>query len=272
MGSIVISRKEFDDDSNGDLNVPFQAAELVRATIAAGRNPQNPPKEDGEQNDYICRENRFKSAVALEGESLKASGHYLASRMTEQGHLTEAVANALCAFAANRVYDVPWLMNIEELHRYVDAPNVEFDLTSKKRTDFIGQGTRGDWYVFESKGRRGKPSDTNLRDWKTQANTVKTINGKEPKYHIVASAYLNADGEWNQILFDPPTDERSISLDFGETDFFRAYYMRLRRRLLLRRIVDETSYGSLYSLGIPKFQVGVHKDFEKAAFEGYASD
>jgi hypothetical protein len=69
-------------------------------------------------------------------------------------------------------------------------------------------------------------------------------------------------------LYDPPPDERAYALEFDEIDFFRAYYLRLRRRLMSYPIVDETAYGNLYSLGIPGFQVGVHRDFENAAFEG----
>jgi len=269
MSNITIERRNFNDGSDKKLTVPCDAHAIVRASIAAGRNPMHPPELAGEEYDRKARENRVRSAVDLSGNHPQATENYLEARSTNQGHMTEAVADAFCAFTADAEFNVPWLMNIEELNRYSPQPVIErSDNDSRKRTDFIGQDQQGGWYVFEAKGRKKKPSATDLTKWKDQAKTIKTVNNIEPKHHIVAVTYLNSKSGWEHISYDPPVDERALAVEFDNRIFFAAYYMRLNRRIRPYRIVDETPNGYLYSIGIKGFQVGVHKDFEKAAFEG----
>lgn len=190
--------------------------------------------------------------------------------MTSRGHMTEAVANALCAFSAQAEFNIPWLMNIEELNRYSVRPVIKrANGESRKRTDFIGIDKNKEWYAFEAKGRMKKPSEGQIEDWKEeQAKTISTINGRTPKHHIVAVTYLNEDNIWSQSLNDPPADKDGVSAELDERSFFIAYYVRLQKRFSPNRIVDETPVGALYSVGIPGFYVGVNAEFVNAAFEG----
>lgn len=269
MSIIRIVRREFNDGMDGERELSYYAAALMRAAVAAGRNPIGPISRADQRAESRTREQLVRSSVNLRTNQPEASETYQEARGTNRAHMTEAVANALCAFSANSEFSIPWLMNIEELNRYSPRPVVILaNPKSRKRTDFIGTDAKENWYVFEAKGRTIAPSQRDLGDWKKQAQTVKTINGQPPVRHILAASFLDEEQKWTQILYDPPADDHSASFEFDMNLFFVAYYARLRSRLLPNSVVAETDFGPLYDLGLPGFAVGVHRDFENAAFEG----
>lgn len=229
MSTIQVELTGFNDGQDGDRVFSYTSAGIVRASVAAGRNPKDRPERTDERAELKSREFLVRSAVDLKSSQPKATDSYLEARMTSRGHMTEAVSNALCAFSAQAEFGIPWLMNIEELNRYSGRPIIKrANNESRKRTDFIGLDIDGEWYAFEAKGRMKKPSEVELENWKEQAKTIATIDGRKPKHRIVAATYLNENNIWSQILNDPPADGDGVSVLLDEASLFIAYYGRFK--------------------------------------------
>src|SRR5258708_37437516 len=115
MKQITFTKKDFSKSADGVFKLSFTVKALLRAVVAAGRNPMRGRKTGAAQADIDMRINALKSAVDMRGSVLVPTPEHLASRSTDKGLKSFYVGNALCAHAADSELNIPWLVDFERL-------------------------------------------------------------------------------------------------------------------------------------------------------------
>lgn len=259
--SLRMTMTAFPRGLNGVAQVPCNEPALIRAAIAAGQNPRSRRKSP----DFVAHLDELafaiRSSLDMTGSAPKATPRYLSLGQTERGLKTYRIATALCAHAAYKQLNIPWLVDIEAAP--ADLALV-FKRGSDKRPDFIGFDCLGQWHVFESKGRTQKASPNMLKVWKEQAKMIRRINNEKPKYHIVSSPYLNPCNEWELQWHDPSSEEGGF-LEFWPPNFFKLYYRFIFSALNQRDAKTYESDNVLYvELAEARVSVGLHHKIMQA--------
>ncbi len=92
----------------------------------------------------------------------------------------------------------------------------------KSRPDFIGV-RRGQYHVFESKGRVRKPSAATVGKALGQVSKLISVNGLTPTTRCACFFMLKESGVEGHVV-DPPTDPEGLALTFDEWDALTAAY------------------------------------------------
>jgi hypothetical protein len=207
-GAITVGRRSrFDVFQFGFasmMEVVWRAA-LLRANLALGREARYSPRAQFERSPAFW---------ALDG--------------SEKGAVTYFLGLALAKLAAERHWDVPWVLHLDVYSRptgpYGRPVNVVLQGAGRRRPDLIGQSPSGDWLVLEAKGRTGHVDDKLRRDSKEQTRLISTINGRSPKWRIASIGSFRG-GALAVDLIDPadPVPD-AVPLDLPHEDFLRTYY------------------------------------------------
>jgi len=263
MKAFVFTRKMFPHNAglNGTLWLRFTQAALVRAVVAAGANPARRRGTKTSKFDIAMRVNALKSALDMSGPFLRPTHHFMHEGVTDKGTKSFFVGNAICAHAAESAFNIPWLVDIENMGaKYQVMPHL-----TGKRPDYLGRTPGGNWHVFESKGRSSKPNRSAINEWKVQARSVRRVNGKQVTYNIVSAAFLNKDECWELIWIDPPPDEKGPEVTFDEDLFFSAYYGKIYEFIQKHKSLGIPSqYGLLVPIGDAGVSLGLHHQVEQA--------
>ena len=266
MRAISFAMEDFPDDSflGGYTILPITTNALMRAVIAAGNNPALKPPDIHAKHDISMRVSVLKSALDLSDKDfLRPSKHFQRSGSTDKGIKSEFIGNALCAHAALFELNIPWLVNVESLgSRYQVHPPL-----TGQRPDYLGRTFRGDWHVFECKGRSQRSSDTEIAEWKVQAEAIRRVNGKRVVYNIVSNAFIDSRRrQWELLWVDPPADDGS-EIRMEENSFFDSYYEEIRNFVRERESLGVFSeHGWLVPVGDTGVFVGLHKEIQQAVW------
>jgi type I restriction enzyme R subunit len=268
MKRIVMTKKGFPGSGHQCIDLPFTEKDLLRAVIAAGRNWRKRKKSVAEQADIDMRVNALRSALNMSGPSLTPTPEFLESGSTDKAHKSYYIGNAICAHGAYVDLKIPWLVDMDKLY------------PGKKRPDFLGLDVRGNYHVFESKGRSSSPGKEELDKWKEQAKSVSRVKelGKLKKqsrfvsrageseitFNIVSAAYINRAHEWELLWVDPPSDPEDL-LVFDKFSFFDAYYSEIITLIDRSKVRIDSAYGELAYLPEIELYLGIHKEIR----EGY---
>lgn len=238
MSEILFTKRKFPKGSTGIFSLPVTERALIRGAIAAGQNPRSQPHAVDARADIDMKAAILRSALDFSGSTMTQTPHYKTLGPTAKGQKSFVIGNALCAHAAYRDLQIPWLVDYESLPASVF---VKLAANSGKRPDFLGLDSLNRWHVFESKGRSKKPTPSELKEWGLQARRVRKVNGNSPIYRIASAAYINTFGDWDLIWEDPPS-KFGDDLEFSDSGFFR-------QRL---RIDHERVVGALAGIGRDK--------------------
>ena len=255
MKEIILTMEDFPQGVSRDSQVPFSRKALIRGAIAAGNDPDVPVVGSDAKAHLDGLAALVRSSLDTSGAALRPTAHFTTLGSTIKGDKSFGIGNALCAHTAYEKLKIPWLVDIETLPAHLD---LTVKAGSKKRPDFIGQDGRGNWYVFESKGRTSKPASGKIASWKTQAEMIRKVNGVKPMYNIVSASYLNDNGVWEVLWVDPPP-EGGEEIEFPQASFFRSYYRLLLVAIMENRRVN-TAYGPVIQLPDSGVSVGLHRE------------
>jgi type I restriction enzyme R subunit len=261
---IVFTKRQFSGSTDKVSRLSYTKAALLRAVSVAGRGHGPMGMTTAARAGVEMRINALISALNMDGAILEPTGEYLNSGSTDRSHKSFHVGNALCAHAANRVMEIPWLVDFEKL-------GPEYKIVrgaGNRRPDFLGKDIKGRWFVFEAKGRSSPPGPADLRDWKTQTKVVNKINGRKVRRGIVSAAYLNRNTKWELLWVDPSPDDEAESIVFDELIFFRAYYGPILEFLENDGIVGYLQNGTIKLTSNRLVSVGLHREIIDALRAG----
>jgi hypothetical protein len=186
------------------MEVIWRAA-LLRANLELGREARYSPRAGFERSPAFW---------ALDG--------------SEKGAVTYFLGLALAKLAAERHWNVPWVLHLDVYSRPTGPcgrpVRVFLQGAGRRRPDLIGQSLNGDWLVLEAKGRTGNVDDKLRLDAKEQTRLISTINGRLPKWRIASIGRFRG-GALAVDLIDPADPvPHALPLDLPRDDFLRTYY------------------------------------------------
>lgn len=163
--------------------------------------------------------------MALEQRSLGAKRLHLtgAARAldpTGKGAVSYFLGLAVCKLFAAKMLDAPWMLHFDLFRRTLGA-----ELSGRSRPDLVGQTTKGEWVVFECKGRLSVPSTDAKTKAKQQARRLIRIGGQTPKCQVGGIAYFQGDALrffWQDP--EPPEEEGSPIIASVRAHYWQHYY------------------------------------------------
>ncbi len=196
----------------------------------------------------------IKLAVDFTGAKLKRPRPYTKLDSTEKGNISYWTGMTFATLVADQILDVPRLLHAGALKKQRLART---NPASRSLADLVGQDSSKNWHVLEAKARQQEVSDETRSKWKTQAETIASIDGKVPDTR--SFCYSKVQGTYSVELRDPPPRSDGVALLFpgGDADLVEGYYGPFRdvlkpssaaveregRRIRVRRIgfdsVDE---------------------------------
>ncbi len=142
---------------------------------------------------------------------------YAQLEATEKMNLSFWVGMTFASIAAEQILRVPRLIHATRQHGIIKA-----NKKSRSLADLVGTDSAGDWHVIEAKGRKTFPSVADLRDWKAQSRTIRSINGANVSTRSVCIGRIASPVTVH--LIDPPSDEGNVNLQFSSQELSRYYY------------------------------------------------
>lgn len=220
------------------ITVPVSWHDLVWAAVTVGRRSQFDVFRFGfsSRMEVIWRAALLRANLELSqparrsrrGRGFAPSSAFWALDGSEKGAVTYFMGLALAKLAAERRWDVPWVLHLDVYSRranpYGRPINVVLPGSGRRRPDLIGQSMGGDWLVLESKGRTGHVSDDLRLDAKEQTRLISMIDGQRPRWRIASVARFHGGTLAVDLIdpLDPLPGAEPLSLPPGE--FLRAYY------------------------------------------------
>ena len=256
MKKFVLTKSKFPHGQNGSINVPFTKEALLRAVIAAGKNPQRKATTDAEKAGLQMRVSAILSALKMDGNCLCPTPIFAKDGNTIKSQKSFYIGNTLCAHSALFHLEIPWLKDVETLPKGITIKTG----TSKKRPDYLGLDLKGKWHVFECKGRSSKPNAMSIEAWKDQAKSISKVNGRSVENNIVSAAYIDKkSSEWKLLWVDPPGDDDHYIDELSNREFFQTYYKEIIELLNRGEKRIDSEFGPLVYLSELGVHVGLHK-------------
>jgi hypothetical protein len=194
------------------------------------------------------------------------TSEFIGLGQTEKGQTSNRVANALCAHAADKNLNIPWLADYERVRRKASQFRPRRAATSRRFPDYLGLSLTGDWYVFEVKGRSLPFPNSHMHDWMDQATTIRSVNGIPVAGNIVSVAFTDGsedDKKWKVQweLYNPLPN--SVNLSVTELSYFKAYYEPF---IVMNRVVEHIDIQghAFFNVGIGGALVGLHNSIFEA--------
>jgi hypothetical protein len=179
---------------------------------------------------------------------------------------------AVAKLYSEKLLKIPHLMHVESLKKnnvIVLKPGPISPKTGKpkrpKEPDLLGLTSNGDWHVFESKGTSKISLDSKLKEAKTQAEQILSINSKTPSTLTACATSFTKKRIFTK-LNDPQSDgnkEYEINLEnFYDTYYqsFFALYEYSGGELVLKTI--ENIEYNCFILRLPQLNLEMGLDFK----------
>ena len=222
--------------TRSELSVSLRWPDLVGAAVTVGRRSQFDVFRFGfsSRMEVVWRAALLRANLTLHASTWRRTGRFtpsaafLALDGSEKGAVTYFLGLALAKLAAERRWDVPWVLHLDVYSRRTNPHGRPVTVvpvgTGRRRPDLIGQSKSGDWLVLEAKGRTGHVNDELRLNAKTQTQLISTINGMLPSERIASVAWFRG-GALALDLIDPadPLPE-AVPLDLPPDDFLSDYY------------------------------------------------
>ncbi|MDW7732877.1 MAG: hypothetical protein SCH66_10680 [Methanolobus sp.] len=226
MSKIKVSVSDFVDPFrglNGSNKLNISKIHFLKYGMTAGMPLFGGPGVPPLQALTLAMYKAIGISCALDFTSpyLKRSSSYSNLDPTEQANISTWVGMAGAAFMADVNLDVSQLVHAGALRKN-GALQVS-DFKSRRLADFVGQDTNGNWHVLEAKARQNNPSSKERIKWKTQAQTIATINNIAPTTQ--SYCYTKINNPCCLELVDPPVrEEDTIRFWIDDFELIRTYY------------------------------------------------
>jgi hypothetical protein len=214
---------------NGTGRDDFAWSDLIWAAITVGRGGWFDVLRFGNPSKYevIFRACLLKSAIQASwtASSFECTKAYRNLDPSEKGAVSYFIGLTMCKLFAERFLDVPWLLHLD-VYRSQLSPVL---LHGRSRPDLVGQSVRGDWVVFESKGRTSVPTQIDKSKAKVQSCRLTHVSGKQVACGVALFSYFCRD-ELKVFWQDPNQDDESeepqepFRIEVQPGDFGRRYY------------------------------------------------
>ncbi|HRH94969.1 MAG TPA: hypothetical protein PLB55_03500, partial [Prosthecobacter sp.] len=245
MNRVNFQKQAFPDEEDQVKDMPVSRLALERAAIAAGRDPQEKVSRQDVCAELAARVLALHSVVDMSGPVPKPTRAFLEEGATIKGQKSFLVGNTFCAHSALQELKIPWLLDVETLRIHQPQMRIKTD-ENGRRPDFLGLDVDGEWHVFESKGRSSRPQPQEITDWKQQARSIRQVNGKRVKLHIVSAAYVNKRREWELLWVDPKREaEQEETPELSTGRFLMIYYQQMLELILQREAGHDFTPGAL---------------------------
>ena len=237
--------------SSGTRCENFAWSDLIWAAITVGRRGWFDVIRHGTPSAYeiLFRVCLLKTALqaAATAPRFVWTGAYRNLDPSEKGSVSYFMGLTMCKLFAERFLDVAWLLHLDVYRQQINPVL----LRGRSRPDLVGHSTRGEWIVFESKGRTCGPTQNDKSKAKVQARRLTHVKGHQIAYGVALFSYFYQD-ELKVHWQDPKPDDDSgepeepFSLEVELGDFLKHYYRpildfigheRLREHLESQRII-----------------------------------
>jgi hypothetical protein len=227
--------------ANGTRWENFEWSDLIWAAITVGRGGWFDVIQHGKPSAYeiLFRACLLKTALQtpVSPQRFMWTSVYRNLDPSEKGAISYFIGLTMCKMFAERFLDVPWLLHLD-VYRAQLNPIL---LRGRSRPDLVGQSVRGEWVVFESKGRTNGPSDADKLKAKVQARRLTHIKGQQIAYGVALfSSFYGGELMVHWQDPEPGSDsgeaQEPFSLNVERGEFLKRYY---------RPILDFVGVGRL---------------------------
>ncbi len=201
--------------------------------------------------------------------AIQRRDEYVQLESSEKINLSYWIGMTFAAIAAHEVLSVRRLT-----HAQRQSGLKKVNQKSKSLADLVGRDTKKRWHVIEAKGRQTPPDVPDRQDWKTQARTVRSINGTNVSTRSYCVGLIGVPCEIE--LVDPPSKmPNSQELKIDEYELGDGYYKPYRefvgrqhqlvkragRSFLVRVIAHDPISGDYIYVGLEEsFMVSGQQD------------
>lgn len=208
---------------NGLNSVDIQWPELVWAAITVGRKSWDDVIRYGSLSwlEIIYRSAILRANLSSTPQAgFTKTDTYKNLDPSEKSAVSYFFGLSFAKLAAQRLFGIPWLVHLD---CFSDLP---IRLRGNQRPDLIGENYRGEWGVFEAKGRTNRIDKKTIQKAKEQTRMLRKIDGSNPSIRVASISHFS-DDTLNLHLEDP--DEIAPNaIDFeilgGEDQFLKYYY------------------------------------------------
>jgi hypothetical protein len=167
--------------------------ELLWAAVTVGRPNRHYVFRHGLASMYeaIFRWSLVRMALEQSGPSAHRLRRTSAAKTldpSEKGAVNYFLGMTFCKLFSTRLLNAPWMLHLD-----VFRPSLNTVLSGRSRPDLIGQTLSNEWIAIESKGRVSSPSSDTKDKAKQQAQSIISIDGIVPRFHIGAITYFRND-------------------------------------------------------------------------------
>lgn len=160
----------------------------------------------------------LKCAIDFSKRQLRLHAGYSELESSEKANLSFWLGMTFATIAAAELLKVPRMIHATHQHGLIRENS-----GSRRLADLVGQDTKQRWHVIEAKARQRKASTEDRTDWKTQAQTVGSINGSA----VTTQSYCftQVQSPLESELVDPPgDDDNQLKLKIAPAEFSENYY------------------------------------------------
>lgn len=219
MTSIDLEVSSFKDEFNhlnGKKQLKVSGLKFIKYAMNAGMPLFDGPGISSQDAFALALYKAIGVTCALDFSGAQIRSKYSPNLdPTEKMSLSTWVGMTGAAFVADEILGVSSLYHAEALRKNgklkVINPN------SRRLADLIGRDHMGRWHVVEAKARQTKPTKKNRLDWKSQAQTIGTIEGQPPETN--SYCYTRINDPCKIELCDPPAEENGVHLELTEGEF-----------------------------------------------------
>ena len=163
----------------------------------------------------------IKCAVDFSSPSICRPSEYEHMDQSEKANISYWTGMTFAALLADECLGVSRLVHATAFGRLRLA---RVNPRSRRLADLVGQDDAGAWHIVESKARQTGASGAVRADWKTQAQTVATIDGVAPATR--SYSFTRVGQAYSTELVDPQSEEqqRPVEIKFKQSAIIMGYY------------------------------------------------
>ena len=150
---------------SGKSIMQITSSDLLLSAITVGRASYLDVFKFGKHSIYeiVYRCHIILANLRVTSNSIIKSPAFTNLDPSEKASITFSLGLTLTNLFASKLLNVPWLLHLDVYSNYLASIGSKVNLINgNSRPDLIGLDNKGNWLIFESKGRSGK-SDARTR-------------------------------------------------------------------------------------------------------------
>lgn len=210
---------------NGTHTLSTDWHEIIWAAITVGKRNSAQISSHGIYSIYeiINRSTLVWSNLKQNSNHLEQTTVYRNMDPTEKVFVSFSLGMVMSKLFALKLLEVSWLEHVANVNSSITTKT-----QTKSRPDLIGLNARGDYVIFEAKGRTNSFDQKAQITAKEQTKVIDKIGAIKPILRVACQSYFKNVLE---VRIEDPEEiqEESIDIEVSEKEYFQLYYSLFQR-------------------------------------------